>query len=417
MDQSLGRRLAALSLFPVSSPSHMFASRTRWNLARNPLSAAVEKRRASGAELLDLTESNPTRCGFDYDQAAILGALADARSLVYDPDPRGLLPAREAVCGYYRERASGAAPSFADHISPEQVFLATSTSEAYSWIFRLLCDPGDEVLVPVPSYPLFEFLAGLADIRLAPYHLIYDHGWQIDFHSLEHAITPRTRAILVVHPNNPTGSYVKGEELIALDVLSAARELAIIADEVFLDYAHDSVPRPSFVANHDLLTFTLSGLSKISCLPQMKLAWTVVSGPDSLRREALARLEVIADTSLSMNAPIQHAAAALLGQRTRMQAQLAARLLENLSALDHALRGHPACTRLQIEGGWYAVLRVPATRPDEELAVRLVEDCGVLLHPGHFYDFSADGYLVLSLITPAAAFATGVARVLEFVSR
>ena len=394
----------------------MFASRTSWDLVPNPLTAAVSRRRASGAELLDLTESNPTRCGFTYDRETILRALADPRSLSYDPDPRGLLAARTAVGDYYRSRA-GNHPSSADTVSPDRVFLTTSTSEAYSFLFRLLCDPGDEVLVPAPSYPLFEFLAGLENVRLAPYQLLYDHGWQIDFHSLERALTDRSRAVLVVHPNNPTGSYVKREELTMLEALCGARDLALIADEVFLDYPHDSVARSSFVQNRDVLTFTLSGLSKIACLPQMKVAWIVISGPDDLRRDAISRLEVVADTYLSMNTPVQLATPALLDQRAGLRVQLMGRITRNLHELDCMLQSQPACARLQVEGGWYAVLRVPVTRSDEELAVELVDKSGVLVHPGHFYDFASDGYLVASLITPPAVFYTGIARILEFFSR
>ncbi len=246
---------------------------------------------------------------------------------------------------------------------------------------------------------------------------MYDHGWQLDFHSLERAITDRSRAILVVHPNNPTGSYVKREELTMLEALCAARGLALIADEVFLDYPHDAVARSSFVHSGDVLTFTLSGLSKISCLPQMKIAWTVISGPTDLRRDAASRLEVIADTYLSMNTPVQLATPVLLDQRAGLRVQLMGRITRNLHELDCMLVSQPACARLDVEGGWYAVLRVPVTRSDDELAVGLVENSGVLVHPGHFYDFPSDGYLVASLITPPAVFYTGIARILEFFSR
>ena len=387
----------------------MFSARTGWKLAPNAFTQALEKRRAAGGEVLDLTESNPTRCGLQYDQAAILAALAQPAALDYRPEPRGLLSAREAVAGYYRERAPGvAAPG------PEHIFLTTSTSEAYSWLFRLLCDPGDEVLVPVPSYPLFEFLAGLEDVRLVPYLLLYDHGWQIDFHFLEKALSARTRAVLVVSPNNPTGSYVKTEELANLGWLCAPRQIALIADEVFLDYPHDRRPRHSLAGQRDLPTFALSGLSKIAALPQMKLAWIAAGGPQELLAPALERLEVIADTYLSLSAPQQLALPALLEQRHALQEQLTARIAQNLAELDRQLAKQKACTRLEAEGGWYAVLRVPATRSDEELTIALLEQQGVLVHPGHFYDFPADGHLVLSLITPVETFTEGVRRVLAF---
>lgn len=390
----------------------MFAARTGWKLAPNAFTLALEKRRAAGGEVLDLTESNPTRCGLAYDQAAILAALAQPGALDYRPDPRGLLEAREAVAAYYRGRAPGAAVPEPDH-----VFLTASTSEAYTWLFRLLCDPGDEVLVPAPSYPLFEFLAGLQDVRLVPYPLLYDHGWQFDFHSLEKALSPRTRAVLVVNPNNPTGSFVKTEELANLGWLCAPREIALIADEVFLDYPHDRRPRHSLAGQRDLLSFALSGLSKIAGLPQMKLAWIAAGGPQEALAPALARLEVIADTYLSVSTPLQLALPALLEQRQGLQQQLAARIAQNLAELDRRLAGHAAGSRLEIEGGWYAVLRVPATQSDEELAIALLEQQSVLVHPGHFYDFPRDGYLVLSLITPAETFAEGARRLLDFACR
>ena len=387
----------------------MFAARTGWRLAPNAFTQALEKRRAGGGEVLDLTESNPTRCGLRYDQAAILAALAQPAALDYRPDPRGLASAREAVAAYYRGRAPGAALP-----EPEHIFLTTSTSEAYCWLFRLLCDPGDEVLVPAPSYPLFEFLAGLEDVRLVPYLLLYDHGWQLDFHSMEKGLSPRTRAVLVVNPNNPTGSFLSSEDLTNLDWLCAKDGIALIADEVFLDYPHDRRPRHSLAGQRDLLTFALSGLSKIAGLPQMKLAWLAAGGPQETLAPALARLEVIADTFLSLSTPLQLALPALLEQRQGVQEQLAARIAQNLAELDRQLAKQKASTRLEAEGGWYAVLRVPVTRSDEELAIALLEQRGVLVHPGHFYDFPGDGYLVVSLITPAGPFAEGVGRVLEF---
>jgi aspartate/methionine/tyrosine aminotransferase len=326
----------------------------------------------------------------------------------YEPQPRGLLEARAAVARYYRE-------SHQVEIDPERLLLTTSTSEAYSYVFRLLCNPGDEILVPKPSYPLFEFLADLADVKLVPYPLLYDHGWQIDFASLEKATTTRSRTVILVHPNNPTGSYVSSTEMAALNALCREHNLALIADEVFLDYAHDRKPRRSFATNQDALTFTLSGISKISALPQMKLAWIAISGPPEVVEAAGARLEIIADTYLSMNAPVQLAAPVLLDQRKRIQPILLDRLRRNLAELDAQLASHPSCTRLQVDGGWYAVLRVPVIESDEDLAIRLLKKGGVSVHPGHFYDFPNDGYLVLSLITEPAEFREGVTRLLQLV--
>ncbi|MGA9543909.1 MAG: pyridoxal phosphate-dependent aminotransferase, partial [Candidatus Sulfotelmatobacter sp.] len=299
------------------------------------------------------------------------------------------------------------------NLDSDRLLLTTRTSEGYSFVFRVLCNPGDELLVPKPSYPLFEFLADLQDVKLVPYPLIYDHGWQMDFPSLQTAVTKRTRGVVVVHPNNPTASYVHPEEQKSLNRFCREHELALIADEVFLDYAHDGEKRQSFAANQEVLAFTLSGVSKISALPQMKVAWIVTSGPAAEAEGAQSRLEVIADTYLSMNAPIQWATPDLLDQRKTIQPQLLDRVRGNVAELDRQLAAQKNCQRLNVEGGWYAVLRVPVTRTDEELAIDLLRRESVLLHPGHFYDFPSDGYLVLSLITPAPEFAEASLRVLK----
>jgi aspartate/methionine/tyrosine aminotransferase len=386
----------------------MFSRRTNWRLSPNALSSAIDEARASGQHILDLTVSNPTEAGVRPDAEIVLAALAHPEGMHYDPQPRGLLGARQAVCRYYRD-------SHEVDLDPERLILTTSTSEAYSYVFRLLCNPGDEILVPKPSYPLFEFLADLADVKLAPYQLLYDHGWQIDLDALYKAATVRSRAVILVHPNNPTGSYVSTAETAALNAFCRDRGLALIVDEVFLDYAHDGVPRRSFVRNADALTFTLSGVSKISALPQMKLAWVAISGPEEMVAEAGARLEIIADTFLSMNAPVQLAAPVLLDQRKTIQPILGDRLGVNLAELDRQLAGHPSSARLMAEGGWYVVLRVPAIETDEDLAIRLLRKASVSVHPGHFYDFANEGHLVLSLITEPAVFREGVARLLQVV--
>ena len=386
----------------------MFSRRTQWKMTLNRLSAAIAEARASGHEILDLTISNPTRAGIIYDGAAILDSLGTESALDYDPQPKGLLPAREAVAKYYAERG--------EPVGQEHLFLTCGTSEGYSYLFRLLANPDDEILIPAPSYPLFEFLADLDDVRLVPYPLIYDHGWQIDFHSLTNAITPKSRAIIVLHPNNPTGSYVSAKERETLNEICSPHRLALIVDEVFLDYSHEHKRRSTFALNQDVLTFTLSGLSKISALPQMKLAWTAVSGPENDRTEAERRLEVIADSYLSVGAPVQWAAASLLLQRKDIQQQLFERISANLLELDRQLDSQRACTRLIVEGGWYAILRVPVTQSDEDLAVKLLEGQRVLVHPGHFYDFPSDGYVVLSLIGRTAEFRDGISRLLRFLS-
>src|SRR5467141_4668857 len=385
----------------------MFAKRTNWNLAPNRLSEALAVYRAAGKPMLDLTVSNPTECGFEYDGSAILNALSNPAVLSYEPNPRGLESARRAVAGYYAERK--------DEVSIEDIFLTTSTSEAYSYVFRTLCDPGDELLIPSPSYPLFDFLADIQDVSLVRYPLLYDHGWQIDFHTLEQAVTPRTRGVIVVHPNNPTGHYTKRGEIAKLNAICSAREMAIIADEVFLDFALDGMQAVSFAANRGAPTFTLSGLSKISGMPQMKAAWLIAGGPQQWKSGALARLEVIADTYLSVNAPVQLAIPRFLEQRHAFRKQVISRVRRNLAELDRQLAMRKTCSRLALEGGWCAVLRVPATRSDEDLAIELLTAKGVLVHPGHFYDFPSDGYLVASLITPEPTFGEGIGRVLSFV--
>jgi alanine-synthesizing transaminase len=372
----------------------------------NRFTLAGQEQQRQGRELLDLTASNPTRVGLKVDAHAVLRALSHAEALDYDPQPRGLYSARMAVAEYYA--------SLGVEMSPARVILTTSTSEAYSFAFRLLCDPDDEVLIPTPSYPLFEYLAQIQDVKLVPYELVYDHGWQIDFHSLETAITARTRAIILVNPNNPTGSFVRESEREQLNRFCREHSLALIVDEVFFDFNLSEASFTSFAANHDVLTFTLSGLSKVSGLPQMKVAWMATTGPLEVVEPALERLEVIADTYLSMNAPVQHAIPELLEQRRDFQIQLMKRLSANLAELDFQLSSPKLLTRLDVDGGWYATLRVPVTRTDEELAIELLRETGVLVHPGHFFDFASDGYLILSLMTPEKHFAQGVSRVLRF---
>jgi alanine-synthesizing transaminase len=383
----------------------MFADRTNWNLASNRLSEALSRHRSAGKSLIDLTASNPTDCGFAYDADAIVRALSSRAALAYEPEPKGLLSAREAVASYYAARGID--------VPAGNILLTTSTSEAYSFVFRILCNPGDEILIPSPSYPLFDLLADIQDVHLVRYPLIYDHGWQIDFHALEALITPRTRGAIVVHPNNPTGHFTTPDDVSKLNQICSSRKVALIADEVFLDYSLAGKSRESFAVNATALTFTLSGLSKISGLPQMKFAWLIASGPAELRTQALDRLEVIADTYLSMNAPIQLAAPEFLELRHSFQAQLLSRIRKNLADLDRQLSAQKSCSRLEVQGGWYAVIRVPATRSDTDLAIELLESKGIYVHPGHFYDFPGDGHLIVSLITPGQDFADGIRRLIS----
>lgn len=383
----------------------MFADRTNWSLNRNRLSQELLRHREERRPLVDLTVSNPAECGFHFDEQVLLHALCTPGALRYDPDAKGLHLARKAVAKYYAERG--------DEVSPDDIVLTTSTSEAYSFIFRTICNPGDEILIPEPSYPLFAFLADIQDVKIVRYRLLYDYGWQTDFHGLEKVITAKTRGVIVVQPNNPTGHFCKREERARLNEICRAREIAVIADEVFLDYTISEKATASFAANAEALTFTMSGLSKIAGLPQMKMAWLIASGPPELKSPALSRLEIIADTYLSLNTPVQQATDVFLEQRHKFQDQLKSRVLRNLAELDRQLALQTLCRRLEVEGGWYVVLRVPALRQDEDVAIELLASRNVYIHPGHFYDFQTEGHLVASLITPEAEFAEGIFRLLS----
>ena len=384
----------------------MFSSRLPWNLHPNRLATLLEAKRRTGAAILDLTESNPTRAGFSYPSEDILQAFADARSLVYEPSPAGLPQAREAVSRYYAARGH--------HVEPERILLTASTSEAYSYLFKLLADPGDEVLVPRPSYPLFGYLAELDSLRVVPYSLAYHGAWTLDFESLERAVTPRTRAIIVVNPNNPTGSFLKRAELERLSGLCAERNLAIISDEVFSDYgfAADLQRATLLSESGGALNFVMSGLSKIAGLPQMKLGWIVLGGPGELRREAAQRLELIADTYLSVGTPVQHALPRLLELGTQVREQIAARVRENLAFLRSATGNDSPCGVLDVEGGWYATLQVPRTKTEEEWCLELLDKDNLHVQPGFFYDFESEAFLVLSLLPPPEKFREGVSALL-----
>jgi alanine-synthesizing transaminase len=385
----------------------MLSERTAWNRAENELTRMLTKLRATGTRILDLTRSNPTECGFAQDETRIAGAFAASGISRYSPDAKGLIVARAAICSYYREKHRV-------FLTSDDLLLTSGTSEAYSFLFRLLCNPGDEILIPAPGYPLFDFLADLCDVKLVRLPLLYDHGWQIDFTALTRAATERTRALIVVHPNNPTGHYVSARERDRLARFCSDRGIALIADEVFLDFSlRDQESARSFADFTNVLTFTLSGLSKICGMPQMKLAWIVVSGPEAQKIEAMARLEVIADAYLSVGTPVQLAAPALLQMRGEFHSQLVARVRANLAELDRQLARQSNCARLECQAGWTAVLRVPALQSDEDLAIALLNSSGVYVHPGHFYDFARPGHMVISLIVPPEDFAEAARRVLE----
>ncbi len=444
----------------ISEEKMRFSQRTHWNTEETPLARAHRERLAASLPLFDLTASNPTRCGFTY-PAGLLDALRDPRALDYDPQPRGSLAARQAVCAYYA--AHGAM------VDPCQVILTTGTSEAYSFLFRLLCDPGDEVLILQPGYPLFDFLAVLDDVRLQPAPLVYHDGWQIDPEGLRRALTPQTRALVLVHPNNPTGHFTKPWEAESLARLCREHALALIVDEVFLDYpiagnegtrepenrdqgsgirdqkesdvapsfrrssrerVGEDSPQPTRAARtfasgfHGILAavpvFVVSGLSKIAGLPQMKAAWIVATGPIQNQEKALARLEVIADTFLSMNAPIQCALPVWLEGRSEINKKILERVSANLAALDSELARIPVANRLverlALEGGWYAILRIPALAPDEATVLELLER-GVWVHPGYFFGLPESGWLVLSLLPPLTEFRSGVAILVDYLHK
>ncbi len=379
-----------------------FSLRTEWNTEETELARAHRARLQAGLPIADLTASNPTRCGFSY-PAGLLHALADSRAMDYEPQPKGLHTARRAVCEYYA--GHGVA------LEPEQLVLTTGTSEAYSFLFRLLCDPGSEIVILQPGYPLFDFLAALDDVHLKSAPLVYENGWQIDIAGVRRAISEKTRAIVLVHPNNPTGHFTKPWEAEELASLCRQSHLALIVDEVFLDYGIGWEGSSFASGLKDVPVFVVSGLSKIAGLPQMKAAWIVVTGPE--REQALARLEVIADTFLSVNAPMQWALSSWLRERGQIQEQIRTRVAANLASLDHQLLKLPALQRLKVEGGWYAVLRIPALQPDEDTVLRLLER-GVWLHPGYFFGMPESGWLVVSLLAPESEFSNGVSILINY---
>lgn len=387
----------------------MFSTRTAWDRTENRLSRMIAEARASGRKLLDLTESNPTRCGI-IDLAPAILELGDARGALYEPLSLGHPVARQAVARHYRERGYD--------IEPEHVVISASTSESYGWLFHLLADAGDTVLIPQPSYPLFSWLATLAGVTLAPYRLVREDNWRIDFDDLERNIDARTRAIVLVHPNNPTGSYVRRDEADRLEELAKAYDIALVVDEVFADHAFGALSPdrlPSFASRSDTLTFVLGGLSKALLLPQCKLGWTIVQGPERQVTEALARLEIVADTFLSVSTPVQLALPSLLERHRETLERTLARMEGNLRALDSAIEAlgpHAPVRRLPVDGGWYATLEVPRVHDEDGWVETLLRDDGVIVHPGYFFDFDRDGFLVLSLLPEPGVFAEAVTRIL-----
>ena len=383
----------------------MFSHRLPPYTEPNALSRAVETLRVEGVPFVDLTESNPTRVEIPYPKD-LLTSLADPAALRYEPSSFGLASARRAVAEDQRRRGVT--------VDPAHVVLTASTSEAYSWLFKLLCNPGDGVLVPRPSYPLFDHLTALEGVRAHPYAIEYHGQWEIDVESLA-AAPLDIRALLVVSPNNPTGSFLSAEEFQRVSALCRHRKWALIVDEVFADYPLEaSHPLTDVAVRSEVLCFTLAGLSKTIGLPQLKLGWCIAGGPAAERDAALAALEVIADSYLSVGSPVQVAAPILLGSGASIRASIQARIRRNLSTLRAIAAGFPASEVLRADGGWSAVLRVPSTRGEESLVLDLLRAERVLVHPGYFFDFPREAYLVVSLLPPEESFTDAIARLLRF---
>ena len=388
----------------------MFSHRLPPDLDPNPLTRAVSSLRAEGRVLIDLTASNPTQCGFEY-PAGLLESLADPRALAYDPQPLGLEVARKAVAADYARRGV--------RVAPDRILITASSSESYSLLFKLLCDPGDSVLVPAPSYPLFEHLAALEAVAVQCYRLEFHGRWTLNVDDLARVVDGRTRAVLVVSPNNPTGSMLTATELHDLHAFCASRRLALIGDEVFCDYPLQPGPEAarSVLDQAEALTISLGGLSKSVGLPQLKLGWMAIRGPEELLAGAVKRLEVIADTYLSAATPVQVAASRLLAEGATVRQQIADRVLLNYTVLRSLAADHPAVRALPAEGGWSAVVQAPAFMSDEARAIALARDAGVLVHPGYFFDFDRDGYFVVSLLARPDDFRAGASRMFHEMDR
>lgn len=378
----------------------LFSKKTRWETEPNALSKALADKKKNGERIFDITESNPTRCGFHFLTPERLSVLSSKESATYESDPRGLLSAREAVARYYAEKGIA--------VHPERIFLTASTSEAYSHLFKLLCDPGESVASPEPSYPLFGFLSGLSDVTLSSYSLDLKKG-------IEDLRAGTPKALITVNPNNPTGHFTHKEDRLLLNSFCRNSGAALIADEVFFDYRLETEgPAPtSFASNNEVLTFTLSGISKILGLPQMKLSWIVLSGPQEEARRAAEKLEVILDTFLSVNTPVQRALPLWLSKKEEAVGEIRQRLLTNLACLRALAASQKRWELLSPQGGWYAVLKDRTGASDEETALGLLREKNVWVHPGYFYDFPDEGFLALSLLPDPALFKEAVERIFE----
>jgi len=383
-----------------------FSQRTDWPLASNQFSNELNDLRNDNVSLLDLTESNPTNCGFSYLKNDIIAPLAEDANLCYTPTPRGNLQTREAICRYYEEKGL--------NVAPEQIFLTASTSEAYSYIFRLLVDPGEGVLFPFPSYPLFSFLGDLNDVRIDTYPLVYQKLWSIDLQGMHCAICNDTKAIVLVNPNNPTGSFIRRKELEEINILCRKQNISLVCDEVFSDFVFEQADdQVSLVNNDQVLTFVLGGISKTLGLPQMKLSWIIVNGPQNLVKASSERLEVIADTYLSVNTPTQNAFPLWLSHRKTIQTEINNRIKHNLDFLKEHVNNVDACELLTADGGWYAVIMIPDRLSEEQWILTFLKKDHVVVHPGYFFDFPEETYIVISLLPEAGTFQEGIKRVIK----
>lgn len=383
----------------------MFAHRTGWDLTSNAFHQSIESLKAQGMTLLDLTQSNPTAVGFSYPKD-LLAVLQDPRVLSYEPSPKGIFCAREAVVSLYAQKGIP--------LDPGQILLTASTSEAYSFLLRLLCDPGDEIAVPTPSYPLFDYLASLNDVRAVGYPLTYQDRWRIDLGQLARRLTPKTRALVAVHPNNPTGSCLLRREWEEIVEQCRVSGLVLISDEVFAEYL--LTPNPeiplTLLGSSEILTVSLGGLSKFFGLPQMKLAWIAATGPRKQLQEMFSRLEMIADTYLSVNTPVQAALKDWCQAAGPMQHQILERVRSNRTFLGQRMRGEKG-TLLAADGGWNAVLHIPGLQDEERWVLTLLREHKVVVHPGYFFDFEIPGFLVLSLLPEEEIFQEGVTRLIQ----
>jgi alanine-synthesizing transaminase len=382
---------------------YSYSRRLTWDHSQNSFTRLVDEQRRSGAALLDLTSANPTEVFDNYPHAEIQQAYARLDDFTYRPDSLGTERARTAIADWYERRGI--------HVSPDQLALTASTSEAYALLFKLLCDPGDEVLVPTPSYPLFEYLARLDSVEIVPYRLLYDGSWFVDFASVREAISARTRAIVVVNPNNPTGSFLKSHETAELLKIAEEHNLPVVADEVFMDYAFAAVGdyTRTLIGCDRVLSFSLGGLSKSAGMPQMKLAWIVVNGGAEIRGDVRERLELLLDTYLSVATPVQNALGELLAIGDGMARQIRARIQRNRAALDGILKDSPVHV-LHAEAGWSAILQLPNIAREEDWIAELIGRRQVLVQPGYFFDMPSEPYAVVSLLTPEDVFAEGIQR-------